>query len=121
MMLELAFALVFVAGPATFWILSKQEATRRYFIVLWVATIGLMAGAYGVGTYGINLSLGPFHTGLIVVVAFWLSWIAMLSLIMLAVKRQVASPAVRRVAFAIGAMATTLPWFGLYAARMVAE
>ena len=121
MMLELAFALVFVAGPATFWILSKQEATRRYFMVLWVATIGLMAGAYGIGTYGISLSLGPCHTGLIVVVAFWLAWIAMLSLIMLAVKRQVASPAVRRVAFAIGAMATTLPWFGLYAARMVAE
>ena len=121
MTLELAFAVVFVVGPATFWVLSRQDATRRYFIVLWVATVGLLAGAYGVGTYGINLSLGPFHTGLIVVLAFWLSWIGMLSLIMLAVKRQVASPTVRRVAFAIGAMATTLPWFGLYAAKMLAE
>ncbi len=121
MILELTFAVIFVAGPAAFWVLSKQDATRRYFIVLWVATVGLLAGAYGIGTYGINLSLGAFHTGLIVLVAYWLSWIGMLSLIMLAVKRQVASTAVRRVAFAIGAIATTLPWFGLYAARMLAE
>jgi len=121
MILELAFAVVFVAGPTIFWVLSKQDATRRYFIVLWLATVGLLAGAYGIGTYGMNLSLGPFHTGLIVVVAFWLSWIAMLSLIMLAVKRQVASTGVRRVAFVFCAIATTLPWFGLYAARMMAD
>jgi hypothetical protein len=121
MILELAFGMVFVAGPAAFWLLSTQDATRMYVIGLWVVTLGLMALAYGMGTYGMTLSVGPFYMGVTVLASFWLAWITMLALIMLAVRRLGVSRGVRRAAFAIGAMATTLPWFGLYAARMVAE
>ena len=121
MILGLTFTIVFVAGPAAFWVLSKQDATRRYMIGLWVVTLALMAVAYGIGTHGMALSITPFYMGVAMLLSFWLAWIAMLALIMVAIRRRGVAPNVRRVTFAMAAMATTLPWFGLYAARMVAE
>ncbi len=121
MSLWITFAIVFLAGPAAFLLLSRQEATRGYMITVWAMTIVLMAVAYGTLNYGAMLSLPGAYIGLLVILSFWMAWICMLTLIMLAVRRSVTSANVHRVAFAIGAMATTLPWFGLYAARMVAD
>jgi uncharacterized membrane protein len=121
MTLWITFAIVFVAGPAAFWVLSRQQATRGYLITLWVVTVGFMVVVYGALNFGATLAIPDLYTGLVVVLSFWMAWICMLALLMLAVQRRVVSPAVHRAAFAIGAMATTLPWFGLYAARMVAD
>jgi len=54
-------------------------------------------------------------------VALWLAWIAVLALCVLAVRARVRSPLIVKWTGAIGAMATTLPWFGLYAAQMMSE
>jgi high-affinity Fe2+/Pb2+ permease len=121
MSMWLAFAMVFLAGPTAFWVLSKQRATRGYLVALWIITFGLMALAFGLANYGINLAIKPRFIGLSVILSFWMAWITMLSLIMLAVRRKANAPGLHRAAFVVGAMATTLPWFGLYTARMVAE
>ena len=115
------FLIVFVTGPAVFWALSRQEATKGYLIRLWLVTFGLVVIAFGVVNFGTTLAIPPFAIGLTVVLSFWMAWITMLALIMLAVRRRVSAASVKRAAFVIGAMATTLPWFGLYAARMVTE
>lgn len=104
-----------------FWILSKPRATRGYLVALWAITFGLMAFAFGLATYGMNLAAEPRFIVLSVILSFWMAWIAMLSLTMLAVRRKANAPGVQRIAFVVGAMATTLPWFGLFAARMVAK
>ncbi|MRU15406.1 hypothetical protein FDP25_08195 [Roseovarius sp. A21] len=121
MSMWLAFAMIFVAGPMAFWVLTRQPATRGYLVALWAITFGLMALAFGLANYGISLAIEPRLIGLSVILSFWMAWITMLSLIMLAVRRRADTPGVQRVAFVVGAMATTLPWFGLYAAKMVAE
>ncbi|WP_306151394.1 hypothetical protein [Roseovarius sp. MMSF_3281] len=121
MNLWVIFAVVFLGGPAAFLLLSRRTATRGYMITVWAMTIGLMALAYGALNYGAMLSLSGAHIGLLVILCYWMAWICMLTLIMLAVRRQVTSANAHRAAFAIGAMATTLPWFGLYAATMVAD
>jgi hypothetical protein len=115
------FAIVFAAGPAAFWVLARKEATQGYLVTLWVATLALLALAYGASTFGATLGLPAPVIAFVLVLSFWMAWVAMLALITLAVRRRVASASVQRTTFAIGAMATTLPWFGLYAARMVAD
>jgi len=117
----LAFAMIFLAGPMAFWVLSKQPATRGYLLALWGITIGLMALAFGLANYGISFAIAPRFIGLSVILSFWMAWITMLALIVLALRRRANAHGAQRVAFVVGAMATTLPWFGLYAARMVAE
>ena len=115
------FTVAFVAGPLAFWVLSSQQASRGYLVALLGGTFGLIALAFGMANYGMNLAIEPLFIGLTVIIAFWVAWIAMLALIMLALRRRASAPGLQRAAFVIGAMATTLPWFGLYAARMVAE
>jgi len=119
MTLFLMFAVVFLAGPLVFWGLARRAPSRGNVIGLWgiaAATIGLAFTVRGLGlwAYGVPPEL-------LALVALWLAWIAVLALCVLAVRARVRSPLIVRWTGAIGAMATTLPWFGLYAAQMMSE
>ena len=113
-----AFLVTFVAGPAAFWVLARQEPTRSRFLGLWAGTIGLVGLAVALRVWVLP---GWPVAGLPIVMALWLGWIAVLALAVLAVRTRGVSPRYNRFAFALGAVATTLPWFGLYAAQMMAS
>lgn len=120
MTLILTFFLVFAVGPATFWMLAKQRPTKRYFVLLWVISIALVVLAIVVVRLSDTvLQPSPF-LGLTAILALWFSWITVLALCVLAICQRTRSEGVTRWVFAIGAMATTLPWFGYYVAHMVA-
>jgi len=113
------FAVVFLAGPLVFWALARRAPSRGNVIGLWsiaAAAVGLAFAVRGLGlwAYGVPPEL-------LALVALWLAWIAVLALCVLAVRARVGSPLVVRWTGAVGAMATTLPWFGLYAAQMMSD
>lgn len=119
MTMVLLFAVVFLLGPLVFWALARRAPSRGNVIGLWAvaaATVGLafVVRVLGLWAYGVPPQL-------LMLVALWMSWIAVLALCVLAVRARVRSPLVVRWAGVVGAMATTLPWFGLYAALMMSE
>lgn len=121
MKLTLTFLVTFLAGPAAFWILARQTPTRGYFRTLFGVLAALIAAAFALNLWG--LPAAPDHplAGLAVILTMWLAWIVVLALCVLAVRRSASQNSLKRLAFALGAMATTLPWFGLYTAQMVAN
>lgn len=109
------FLLSFVAGPAIFWLLARQRPHPSYFVALVVASTLLAAGAYL-----IPLLMGESGTtGAVAVLMLWLGWIMVLALCALAVRTRFPDGPAPKLAFALCAMATTLPWFGLYFASMI--
>jgi hypothetical protein len=109
------FLLSFVAGPAIFWLLARQRANPAYFVGLVVASTVLASGAYLVPRIiGESATAGAFA-----VLMLWLGWIMVLALCALAVRARFPVGIASKLAFAFCAMATTLPWFGLYAASMI--
>ncbi|MCR9111673.1 MAG: hypothetical protein NXH84_00290 [Rhodobacteraceae bacterium] len=116
-----AFLLTFVAGPAAFWVLARQNPTRGYFILLWLVSVALVGVAYALRLWIVPSMPDNAYAGLSVIMALWFGWIIVLALGVLAVRARDIPARYKRYAFAIGAVATTLPWFGLYAAQMVTE
>ncbi len=86
-----------------------------------VVAVVLLALAYALGS-GVIPTLGSnLATGLAAVAASWLAWIVMLAYCALAAQYRLKSVAARKVILSIGAISTALPWFGIYAAHMMAE
>jgi len=54
-----------------------------------------------------------------VIMMLWIGWVMVLTLCVLALRARLPDPVVSKAAFTLGAMATTLPWFGLYTAQMI--
>ncbi len=113
------FIVVFLLGPVVFWALARRAPSRANIIGLWTIAGATMALAFAVR--GVGLWVYGVPPDLLALVSLWLAWIAVLALCVLAVRARVRSPLVVRWAGAIGGMATTLPWFGLYAAQMMSE
>ena len=121
MTLALTFLLTFTAGPAAFWVLGRQKPRRRYAWLLCGGVIALVLAAYAMSSRGVpGLQDGPY-SALAVVLALWFAWIAVLALVMLAVRLRHPPQAIQRTCFALCAVATTLPWFGLVTAQMMAR
>lgn len=114
----LLFAIGFLAGPVIFWVLAKQTPTRTYVITLWAVSVALVAGAFALREW--SGDLGPYGA-LAVILLVWLAWITVLALVMLAIRTRTLPPRTRRIAYGLTAAATTLPWFGLYTAQMIAD
>lgn len=119
MTMVLLFAVVFLLGPLVFWALARRTPSRGNVIGLW----GIAAASIGLAFAVRTLDLWAYGVPpeLLALVALWLAWIAVLALCVLAVRARVRSRLSVRWTGAIAAMATTLPWFGLYAAQMVSE
>ena len=111
----LLFVISFATGPAIFWVLARQQPSPGYFAGLWIAAVLLAGGAFLVPSL-----LGVTQTtGTALIVMLWLGWIMVITLCFIAVRARVEDRRTLRWAFALGAMATTLPWFGLYTAQMI--
>ncbi|QFT91290.1 hypothetical protein FIU86_00420 [Roseovarius sp. THAF9] len=114
----LLFAIGFLAGPVIFWVLAKQTPTRAYVTALWAVSVALIFAAFALRQWGGELGA---YGALAVVLLVWLAWITVLSLVMLAIRTRTLPPRTRRIAYGATAAATTLPWFGLYTAQMIAD
>ncbi|SHM58798.1 hypothetical protein SAMN05443432_109150 [Roseovarius litoreus] len=121
MTLALTFLLIFGVGPALFIGLCRLSPDMRGVASLWVLAGGCTGLAFAVKSGAVTPGLGATAQALVPLAALWLAWIAVLALCMLAIRARVQDAATLRWAHAIGAMATTLPWFGLYTAQMVSE
>ena len=120
MKLLITFLIVFVVGPVIFWVMTRGRASRLHIASLMGLAILLMLVAFSLGHWLVPMMESSIYPGLGSLLASWLAWIAMLAYCALAVLRRWKSPRARKITLAIGAMATTLPWFGLYTAQMMA-
>lgn len=121
MKLVVTFIVVFVGGPLLFWKLARRRPEMTSFSVLMVLALALMALAFGVGRWLVPAYATSPYPGLGAIAMIWLAWVVMLAFCVQAVGLRLRSAPARKAAFAIGAMATTLPWFGLYFAQMMAS
>jgi hypothetical protein len=119
-MLELViiFALVFVAGPYCYVSLLRRAPSRRQFVGLGFIT----GGATALG-FALRYLADGWGQDMLVTVAgigaIWLAWIAILAFVAQTFRKHDAGANVRRWTMVIGALATTIPWFGLASARMM--
>ncbi len=119
MKLALTFFAVFVIGPILFWRLARPAPSRHRIAGLMACAILLMVAAFVIATWMAPVYAPSPYPGLAVIVASWLSWIVVLAYCALALQYRLKSVTARKTIFALGAMATTLPWFGLYAAQIM--
>jgi hypothetical protein len=119
MSLLTAFLVTFVAGPAAFWVVARREPSRGNFLSLWIAAVALVFLALGLQAWVLPGMPDALPVGLAIMTALWLAWIVVLATAVLAVRKRDIAPLYKRYAFALGAVATTLPWFGLYAAQVM--
>lgn len=117
-MLLALFFLAFVVGPALFFKLLRHNGQ------MWPLALAavLLAGLGFLLRKGSALPLGSdmARAGESILL-LWLAWVLLMVLVVRAVRRIYTTPAARRWSRALGAMGTTLPWFGLAAAKMMAD
>lgn len=119
MKLALVFLTVFVVGPLSFRWLTRHAPSRRtqralVFFCLMMATGGMLL-RYGSGAWGDDLI-----TTILAVVMIWFAWIGVLAYGAQALRLMDTGSRMRRWTDVLGAIGTTVPWFGLASARWVA-
>jgi hypothetical protein len=116
--LVIIFATVFVVGPLTYLWLLRPRPSKKQFVGL---------GCIAVGSTGMSFVL-QYFTGvwgqdvwvtLAGIALIWIAWIAILAFVAQNFRQQDPRPAMRHWTIVIGALATTIPWFGLASARMM--
>ena len=120
MTLTVIFLIFFVAGPFAFRLLTRADppsvaALRR--LVAMAAGCGLAAFAlrYGLAAgWGVDLRVTLLGIALI-----WGAWIGVLAFGAQALRRAHPGLTMRRWTGIIGAVGTTVPWFGLVAASIM--
>ncbi len=117
----LIYLVSFVVGPAIFWVLARQRPSRGYFTLLCVIALALMVAANVVPKLAAIEGDTSAYPALTKVLLLWLGWIVVVALCALALRERLPEGTAHRWSFALGAMATTLPWFGLYAAQIVTD
>ncbi|MFT6021933.1 MAG: hypothetical protein ACI9PY_000038 [Ascidiaceihabitans sp.] len=112
------FFLVFVVGPLVFFAFIRPVPTRRQFRGL----IAITAGCLGLG---LALRFGSNAWGRDPVQTFasmsmmWAAWIAILALVVQRFRAADSGAVMRRWTAIMGAICTTIPWFGLASARFM--
>lgn len=116
--LVIIYVTVFIVGPATFLGLLRASPSKKNFVGLGCIVAGSTAMSfilrYLSGGWGQDVAITLFGIGLI-----WLAWIAILAFVAQTFRQQDARKTMRRWTAVIGALATTIPWFGLASARMM--
>lgn len=118
-MLIMAYLASFAAGPAAFWVLARQRAEGFDFALLGLLAVVLTGFANALPRHAGETWRAWAYFDVVILVLLWLAWIVVLALCVQAVRRRLPEGSAHRWAFAIGAMATTLPWFGLLLAQGV--
>ena len=112
------FTLAFVIGPALFLALDRRPA--RHGLVALAASV-LVVVSFALRTdAGVRLTSDPLAT-LLSVLFIWIAWVLLMVLVAQALRTRFPSRRAGRVVRAVGAMGTTVPWFGFAAAQMMAR
>ncbi|ASM74183.1 MULTISPECIES: hypothetical protein [Roseobacteraceae] len=110
------FAVVFALGPWVFLQLMRLAPSP-------VVLVGLIVMAAATSLWLRFLAPVPWGANVWVtwigIALIWTAWIAMLALAMLAMRQVDPGRTMRRWTGVIGAMGTTVPWFGLAFARLL--
>lgn len=117
-MVPLLFTMAFVLGPALFLGLVYFDGRG------W--PLALLASVLAVVSFALRneamVVLGVDRSSLFAsILLIWLSWVLVLVLVVRAAHRTWRSRLARRVARVLGAIGTTLPWFGFTTAQLMAE
>lgn len=121
MIIIATYLLVFVAGPLLYWALVRQDPDAGYFAQLAALVIVLIGFAYLVPLGAGEAWQTWEYFDVVILLVLWLAWIAVAAMCVLAVRRRIDKGPALRGAVALGAISTTLPWFGLHLAQMVAQ
>tara|TARA_R110002072_G_scaffold57052_19_gene147087 strand:+ start:2921 stop:3292 length:372 start_codon:yes stop_codon:yes gene_type:complete len=113
------FLVFFIGGPLVFRALTKDVPTsRRMNRLMVLVAVFALAGPlirFAMGNHwGQNLWMTAGGVLLI-----WLAWIGVLAFAALALRRKDPSARMRHWTAIIGALGTTVPWFGLASANMM--
>jgi len=119
MMLAAAFLVFFVAGPLVFREVTRPDPSQTQLRVIASVTAVLALGGLAV-RYGFAPQWG---NDLILTCAgillIWLAWIGVLAFGTQALRRADNGLRMRRLTGVVGALGTTVPWFGLASANWV--
>lgn len=121
MILVLTYLATFTAGPLAFWVLARQDPDQGYFAQLALLAFTLLMFAIVVPWGAGQAWLTWVYFGVVIMTVLWVAWIVVLSMCVLAIRRRTGDGPAARWAFAIGALSTTLPWFGLNLAQWAAD
>ena len=120
MTLVLTFLLIFVAGPFAYWCLARHRASNGEFLLLVGVSLTLTGLSFALPRWAGQAWQNWEYFGAALVAFLWLGWVCIMALSVQAVRRKLPVGRSHAWAFALGAMATTLPWFGLHLAEVVA-
>ncbi|MCR8825157.1 hypothetical protein [Pseudosulfitobacter koreensis] len=115
------FLIIFGLGPWIFLRLFRLPTTRAVLFGLFaflVMAIAVSLWLQGVAPVPWGANVWATWIGMTLI---WAAWIAVLALAALAWRQRDPRPAMRRWIGVIGAMGTTVPWFGLAAARLLSS
>lgn len=120
MRLALVFLAVFVIGPLIFRLLTRRTPSRRGQLALILFTILMAAGGLLIRVeMGADWGKDPLTT-LWGILMSWCGWIGILAFGAQALRQADPRPAMHRWTGLLGAVGTTIPWFGLASARWMA-
>ena len=117
-LLVLTYAVVFVVGPLLFFTLIQRAPSLRQFRALAAIAAACLALALAMRFSLAAWGREPVQT-LIGMALMWAAWIAILSLLVQRLRAYDPGPAMRRWSAILGAICTTVPWFGLASAQFV--
>ncbi|MEO9682398.1 MAG: hypothetical protein ABJF86_06745 [Tateyamaria sp.] len=117
-MILLLFTMAFVIGPLLFLVLVQFDG-RRWPLALAASIMVLLSFMFRTEaspSFGVDRA-----PAFLSVVLIWLAWIVVLVMVARAVRLAYPSAKARKWSRAIGAMGTTVPWFGFAAAQMMVK
>ncbi len=108
-----AFGVTFVVGPVLCAILLQLPAGLKTMLAM---GLGLIAAIWAASHYQTASGNSPIEA----LTAMWLAWVLGVSMVGLALLHRIEHPRIRRGITLTAILATTLPWFGLATAQMMA-
>lgn len=122
-MILILFTIAFVLGPALFLQLTRTDGYLWPLALVALIMVGLSFVSRQDASLILPAQAGPIQLGplLLSVFLIWAAWILVLVLMARAVCKRHPGPVARRWARSMGAVGTTVPWFGFATANMMAE
>ncbi|WP_415401140.1 hypothetical protein [Tateyamaria sp. SN3-11] len=117
-MLLILFTMAFVIGPALYLALAAFDGRLWPLALIASVMVVLSLALRNEASLTLAADPGPVFVSLLLI---WLAWILVLVMVHRAACRTLTSRASRRWSRALGAMGTTLPWFGFATAQMMAK
>ena len=111
------FTLIFVGGPVMFHIGLWYGRTRRGEALILAITLALVLAGLLLQQARGQASPTFLAGG---AVAFWLAWVGILVFCVLRIRRVLPGLKIQRWSRVLGAIGTTIPWFGFVSATMLA-